>query len=265
MNFELIITLALAIVILLVIAGTIYLAKRLTPNKKKTTKPSANRILTDKQIDEICASVKKGVTQSDLAKEYDVSTTTISRVCKANNVKPSNPRRNKRLSAKDKCEIVKNYKGEIGEQTALAKQYGVSRTTICEILKDRLTEIKKDVYSPRNKSGCSVARPRKMSFELAQQIRKEYQGKYGEQKMMADKYNINRSTIKEILSNRMWPTDDKGNYIARHNKLDEDKVRAIRKSYNGEIGDRQRLAKKYDVSISTIRQVITYETWRHVE
>ena len=62
------------------------------------------------------------------------------------------------------------------------------------------------------------------------------------------------------LKGRMHPGEANG--IA---KLTEDAVRSIRREYHGVRGDLVRLAREHGVTEGAVRQVVRFQTWRHVE
>ena len=62
----------------------------------------------------------------------------------------------------------------------------------------------KENFSDQSKKGRSPLTGAKINYEIACQIREEYTGRRGEQRVLAAKYGITQPQISVILSGRQW-------------------------------------------------------------
>ena len=92
--------------------------------------------------------------------------------------------------------IRKEYEPKMGKCKELGKKYGVSASAINAIISNRTW---KDPFYNKPKSIMS-----KLSWDKVKQMREEYTGKHGEKKKLAEKFNIHRKTMENILNNKTW-------------------------------------------------------------
>ena len=107
--------------------------------------------------------------------------------------------RNKSKCSHQKMSLIKAnnvrelYKTGKYAHSSLAKKYKVSQSTITQILNNRLW------CSPEENTRDPM-----MTYELAEQIRKEYIDVRGEQTRLAEKYGVKQGLICKIVNNKMY-------------------------------------------------------------
>lgn len=152
-------------------------------------------------------------------------------------------------------EIRRTYTGALGEQTAIAKKYGVSQMLISKII----TRAIWDHLDDDDPSNVRSATRAKLTDEQNAKIRGRYTGKRGEQAALAREYGVTPTQISRILKGPA----PKGEPKSRRRKLTATKVRNLRVAYaNG--AKLRKLAKKYGITRQTARDIIDGRTWKHV-
>ena len=130
-------------------------------------------------IEEIVEKWKQGTIQQELAKEYGVSKTTITKRIAEYYEKKGNKKTKPKIKSKQKIElsideIVKKWK-EGSTQTELAKEYGISLTTISSRISEynREKEIKTKLlnYESAENNGKKLKIMRSSSI-IAEYLRK---------------------------------------------------------------------------------------------
>lgn len=113
-----------------------------------------------------------------------------------------------------------------------------------------------------------VGYDRKFTMEQANEIREIYVSSKLGFKLLADKYGVSVSTIKDIIKNDTYKDSSYVPLIKQVDnkpKLTDDEVRIIRKRHaSGEMGY-ERLSWEYGVSSSTIRSVVRRQSYKHIE
>ena len=152
-------------------------------------------------------------------------------------------------------EIRRTYTGARGEQTTIAKKYGVSQMLISKII----TRAIWDHLDDDDPSNVRFAVRGKLTDDQIAEIRTQYTGSRGEQTTLAREYGVTKTHICRILK---APGTKRAPKL-RRKKLDAQKVRAMR-SEHADGASMYELAEKYGITRQTARDVITGRTWQHV-
>jgi Mor family transcriptional regulator len=163
----------------------------------------------------------------------------------------------------DAIKIRKEYNENDLIIDEISKKYNFSAATVTKIIKNKIFEDKNYEYSELTK-------------EIVKEIRKEYSGGGISSYKLAEKYEVSRATIRNIINNKTWK--DENNIIERA-KLEElkkenlinaatmtwDSVNDIRCDYNNtDINFDTAIKKnvsKYNVSKGCIYSILTNRTW----
>lgn len=160
-------------------------------------------------------------------------------------------------------DIRARYTGAWGEQTALAREFGVSQALISKIVRGEVWgHIDHEVQSNVGPRGSA-----KLTREQVIEIRRTYQPGYGSQARLAERYGVSTSVIHKVVNYKTWK-DVRPRGVAgdRHGqaKLTSEQVREIRALAEEGISFRH-IADDYGVTRVTIRNIIERKTWRHIE
>ena len=111
------------------------------------------------------------------------------------NVKVSKLKKNEPDEIRKKYENGKNM-------VILAKEYNVSCTCISNIISNKTW--KNNDYKPHNEMKIQNSNLSKLKWNIINSIRKDYQIEKLDANQLIIKYNIPRTTINNIISNRTW-------------------------------------------------------------
>lgn len=162
-----------------------------------------------------------------------------------------------KLTADQVREIRARYTGAWGEQTRLAKEYGVTQMLIGKIInRENWRHLDDADATDQVRFAPDV---RKLSDEDAEEIRRRYTGKRGEQRALAREYSVTPTTISRVIRHKQRPSGK-----ARRKKLNANNVRRIRQDYADGRASMGELAGRYGVTRQTIRAVVDGSTWQHV-
>lgn len=113
----------------------------------------------------------------------------------------------------------------------------------------------------------------KLTLEEVRQIRKQYNGEWGQQTKLAKEYGVTQMLVSKIVRGEVW--DDAGGKLLRSGKkqdgqdhgmakLTNRQVRAIRRRFAVGTATLQQLATQYGVGRQIIRDIAYGKTWKHV-
>ncbi len=178
------------------------------PKRKQKPKPKPRIELP---IDEIVEKWKQGTTQTELAKEYSVSTNTIGRRIAEYHKKigKPNPKQKQKLDLPIN-EIVKKWKRG-STKTELAIEYGISYFTI----NSRISEYYEKIEKPK--------RRQKIELPINEIIEKWKQG--ATQRELAKEYGVSYRTIQSRISQYYDKNEDNEKI-----KKDEKKLKVMKSS-----------------------------------
>ena len=166
-------------------------------------------IITEEIITKICKLYKNGMSQQEIAKELDLGKGTVNKYLKLNNIDTS-------YIKKDiGNEIIQKYLDGV-KISHLSKEYGYKDSTISKYLKDNNVDYR-GVF--------------KFNSKEKEQICDDYKSGLSEEKL-ANKYNSNRITIRNVLKEYNVERRDSSNY--RLYSLNEnyfDKIDTPNKAY----------------------------------
>lgn len=86
-------------------------------------------------------------------------------------------------------------------QASLAKCYNVSKGTIQDVLENRTWKIEN--YNRKNKKNI-----KRLTYDKAEEIREQYKNGNITYKMLAQKYEVSKRTIQNIIKNKTWIKKD---------------------------------------------------------
>lgn len=173
-----------------------------------------------------------------------------------------------KLTEKQVVEIRQRYTGAYGEQTALAKEYGVSQALIGKIVR---AEVWTHMENAEPFSAARhVRRGAKLREEQVFEIRRRYTGGYGQQTVLAKEYGVPVSVIRKVVHGQSWKgaafkTDSV--FGERHGraKLTDRQVRRIRRRFDSGDATVSQLAETYGVGRQIIRDIVYRKTWQHIK
>jgi len=128
-------------------------------------------------------------------------------------------------------------------------------------------------------AGVGEDAPRaKLTDEQVREIRREYQGRWGEQTATAKRYGVSQSLVTKIVRGEVWMHLDpdykpkvcldartpKSGELHGRAKLTWKNVRAMRRGYSKGVSI-ARLAKRYEVAGCIARDIVYGKTWKHVQ
>jgi len=191
-------------------------------------------------IDEIIRKYEEGIAGYKIAKEYDISQSTINLRIKEyyekiGKGKPDLRNKRKKLPID---EIIRKYEEGIS-QCKIAKEYGMSHFVIGTRIKEYYKKTGKEKPDPRNK---------KKELPIDEIIRKYEEG--NSQYKIAYEYGVSQSTI-ELRTRDYYEKTGKERPNQR-NKRKELQIDEIIRKYEEGISKKE-LAEEYDVSEVTIR------------
>jgi len=102
---------------------------------------------------------------------------------------------------------------------------------------------------------------RKLTKEDCLNIYKMYKNKDIYQKEIAEKFNIDRRTVEKILKCKHWSTKKLKKHENTTSKLSKKKCLNIYKSYHNSDLSQRDIAKKFNVSQSTVGKITRHEHW----
>jgi DNA invertase Pin-like site-specific DNA recombinase len=172
-----------------------------------------------------------------------------------------------KLTEKQVQEIRSRYTGAWGQQTAMAREYGVSQALIAKIVRGEVwTHLADCPASAPTVIRGSTAVGAKLTYERACEIRRRVED--GESRaMLATEYGVSRQTIYGIVAGRTWRGPHAMGQGSAHGraKLTEEQVREMRAIYSTGAGTYKELAELYGLKRQIIRDIIRRKTWKHVE
>lgn len=184
-----------------------------------------------------------------LAREYHINSSTLGKILSGISYPESGVHKEqKQLSQDEADEIRSRYTGARGEKLALAREYGCSMQSIRHALMGKIwpDPDHHHIISPRDK----------LTARQVQEIRSRYTGEWGQQKVLAAEYGVQRSTIGQIISGSRWQTIPQAQTTRCRHKLTQEDARAIRARYTGAFGEQTALAKEYGVTKGAIRHIV---------
>ena len=208
------------------------------PKRKQKPKPKPRIELP---IDEIVEKWKQGTTQTELAKEYSVSTNTIGRRIAEYHKKigKPNPKQKQKIDLPIN-EIVKKWKRG-STKTELAIEYGISYFTI----NSRISEYYEKIGKPK--------RRQKIELPINEIIEKWKQG--ATQRELAKEYGVSVNTIGRRISEYY---ENIGKSKPKRKTKIELPIDEIVEKWEKGVTQRE-LAKEYGVSVNTIgRRIAEY-------
>jgi len=164
------------------------------------------------------------------------------------NLGPKSPMWGKRLSQEHKQRLREANTGPNN------KWYG---KTIPDDVKDKIRESLKG-------ENCYAA---KLTWEQVNQLRKEFSSKTKTAVELINQFNLDKSTIYDILKNQTWRDDsydpaEANKILKQGNKVvNKNIVYQIREEYKTGKLEHDDLAKKYRLSVSAIGKITRNETW----
>ena len=172
-----------------------------------------------------------------------------------------------KLTEKQVVEIRQRYTGAYGEQTAFAKEYGVSPDLIGKIVRGEVWTHMPDaqpITVPHH-----VKRAAKLQPEQVVEIRQQYTGGYGQQKALATKYGVPVSVVRKVVRGETWKNLSQPGPVfgERHGraKLTDRQVRRIRRRFDSNDATVNKLAETYGVGRQIIRDIVYRKTWKHID
>ncbi len=185
----------------------------------------------------------------------------------------------------DACEKEKEYIKKFSTKVPRGMNMtdggeGVFGLIQSEKAKRQLSEFFKGLFVGED-SGAS-----KLTEKEVIGIRKEYKKGNISQSQLGEKYNVNRSTIKQIVSGETWsylsenvlthsviremslkfrkeaiPIGEKHHFT----KLTEQDVIEIRKEYKGKGVFLRHLSEKYGITVGSIQCIVSGKSWPHIQ
>lgn len=173
-----------------------------------------------------------------------------------------------KLTEKQVVAIRQRYKGAYGEQTALAKEYGVSPDLIGKIVRAEVwthMEDAKPFSAERH-----VRKGAKLRAEQVVEIRGRYTGGYGQQTALAREYDVPVTVIRKVVSGKSWQGTafNGGPAFGEHHgraKLTDRQVRRIRRYFDAGDTTVNKLAERYGVGRQILRDIVYRKTWKHID
>lgn len=169
----------------------------------------------------------------------------------------------KKLNEKIILSIKKDIKTLPLSYRELAKKYDVNEVTIRNIQKGNIWSHVGEKYTPKKQSVKQIST--KLTIEDVKNIKTMLSNNINRSEI-ANKFNVTVMTIDAIATGRNWSHVKVDNYTEKTNKKCANKmtreiVEKIRKEYNE--GSKQIvLSKKYNISRTTVKNIITYKTWK---
>jgi len=168
-----------------------------------------------------------------------------------------------KLSNENVIEIKKKFNTGNYTREALSKEYGVTAPAIGDITAGKtwkhIIEIP-IIEEIQNKKRGNY----KLTDEIVKKILIKYMsGKYT-QTQLGIEYNIDRSNIGFILTRKTWQHIDVGPIEIIHGKLTEKIVLEIINKYNSGNYTYSKLANEYNLTVTSIYNIIKRKTWKHV-
>lgn len=138
----------------------------------------------------------------------------------------------------------------------LAKKFGVSTSTVCDIQKGRIWK-----HLPYDETRAGVNKLHKLTTEDVMAIRNSKESS----KSLALKYGVTTRSISDVCYGHTWKDVEGFQEVAEIapsnvKKLTEDGVRFIRSSVETNIS----LSKKFSVSQQTICDIKKRRSWKHI-
>ena len=167
-------------------------------------------------------------------------------------------------------EIRRRYTGVYGEQTQLAREFGVSQDLIGKIVRGAVWTHREDCPKEPKVVRHDILHAAMLTEEQVRLIRERYTGVYGQQVALAREYNVPVSVVRKALRGESWKHLQGTKFYVipqgmRHGraKLTDGKVRWLRQLYarGVPIGE---LAKRYGISKPVASNIIAGKTWKHI-
>lgn len=172
------------------------------------------------------------------------------------------------LCEREVAAIRSRYTGAYGQQTALAREFGVSQSLVSKIVRGDLWR-HSDNRSGSERHVSSQPKSRLTQAD-ADEIRRRYAGEYGQQVALAVEYGVTKKAVRDIIyGNTFRPADRTSlrkpdSWKHGRAKLNAAKVRWMRLRF--ERGETYTaLAERYGVSRATVKNVVHRRAWRHLQ
>ena len=177
-----------------------------------------------------------------------------------------------KLTEEQVREIRRQYVPKYGEQTRLAKEYGVSQALIAKIVRGDIWTHLDDCPEQAPVVSAGQMHKAQLSEVQVREIRERYSGRYGEQTTLAREYGVSVHAVRKALKGETWKVL-KGTRVyskpqgERHGraKLSENKVRWMRHLHSEKGWTVKALAERYGITAPIARDVIFGKTWKHIE
>lgn len=259
--------------------------------------------LSSKQVISIRSLIDEGLSQRAIAKYYNVGKSTIGDIASNHTWKDVILNQRKLLNEiifddntieRFESQIVKNRSNKcwhwIGNKTFSYKHHGYTPSHIAlKIYKDTYVPIDKVIVRSCNDSKCvnpdHLSMVKKADFIRANYHSSNPNSKLSESQVaiikeelkrnvksgiLADKYNVHRNTINQIMVGNTYKCVggvveyDINYFVLRGKKLTRNQVREIRRLHEDENKSYTYLAILYGVSRITIRNIIQDRVWREM-
>lgn len=176
---------------------------------------------------------------------------------------------NAKLTEKEVLKIKELLK--VGEtQTNIAKKFNVNRETISLIKSGKLwSHTGEDISSIE----CSKTSNAKLTEDDVREIKNLLKGKTMTHQEIANRYNVNKSTINNIKRNKAWTQVGEDVSIVEYSKkgtsnsqakLTDSDVREIKTLLKEGIAKQKEIAEMYGVGVTTVSQIKLGNRWTHI-
>jgi len=220
---------------------------------------SAVAKLTYEDVKEIRKKTEMGTKRKELAKEYNVSKSTIDKVVVGDIWKDSNYLYSStRINLKLSCDIAKEIRKLVLEgktQQELTDIYDVHVMTINDIVKNKTFKDSEYIIPTYKQS-------KKLNKETACEIRQRYINEKLSYDDLALEYKVEEDTIARIIRNKIWIDETYKIPDKNIGVLTLDIAREIRKRYENSEGSYSTLAKEYGVGKQAICKIVQNKTWK---
>lgn len=177
-----------------------------------------------------------------------------------------------KLTEEDVHEIRRRYTGVYGDQTKLAREFGVSQALVAKIVRGDLWTHLSDCPEVAPVIAKGHEHGAKLTEDQVREIRSRYSGKYGEQTALAREYGVPVSVVRHVVWGKSWKqlTGTRFYVVAHgarhgHAKLTDGKVRWMRRLHFERGCTVIEIAKRYGITRPIARDVIYGKTWKHVK
>lgn len=168
-------------------------------------------------------------------------------------------------------EIRRRWTGVYGDQSRLAREFGVSQSLIAKIVRGDVWTHLEDCPTVPIIVPKGFAHGAKLTEDQVRQIREKYGGGYGQQTALARECGVPVSVVRKVLRGESWKQLKGTRFYcvpegAKHGraKLTENQVRWMRHLHE-KGATISVLAKRYGVTRPIARDIVSRKTWKHLQ